>query len=156
MPQVRVAARLMLPLLPSFADQFNTAVPLTRIRDIAHRNDMPHELKQEIKHKVRRGRPSRTHSRGYEWNRPLRARGLRLCCSEYERVQQAAGAEGMLRSRAVPLSSAHAVPPRYRGGRGGTAVRGQPSNRVRRAATGRALSAIVLTAGKLLCQAACD
>ncbi len=56
MPQVRVAARLMLPLLPSFADQFNTAVPLTRIRDIAHRNDMPHELKQEIKHKV--GRPA--------------------------------------------------------------------------------------------------
>lgn len=26
------------------------STPLTRIRDIAHRNDIPHELKQEIKH----------------------------------------------------------------------------------------------------------
>lgn len=25
-------------------------MPLTRIRDIAHRNDIPHDLKQEIKH----------------------------------------------------------------------------------------------------------
>ena len=27
-------------------------VPLTRIRDIAHRSDIPHDLKQEIKHKL--------------------------------------------------------------------------------------------------------
>lgn len=35
--------------LPSFNDQFTTAVPLTRIRDIAHRNDIPSQLKNEIK-----------------------------------------------------------------------------------------------------------
>ena len=28
------------------------SVPLTRIRDIAHRNDIPHDLKQEIKNKL--------------------------------------------------------------------------------------------------------
>ena len=38
--------------LPSFNDQFMVSVPLTRIRDIAHRNDIPHDLKQEIKHKL--------------------------------------------------------------------------------------------------------
>ena len=27
-------------------------VPLTRIRDIAHRNDIPHDLKNEIKHRL--------------------------------------------------------------------------------------------------------
>eukprot|EP00178_Gracilaria_changii_P015863 TRINITY_DN445_c0_g1_i3.p1 TRINITY_DN445_c0_g1~~TRINITY_DN445_c0_g1_i3.p1 ORF type:complete len:1034 (+),score=171.39 TRINITY_DN445_c0_g1_i3:431-3532(+) len=38
------------PLLPSYSSQFTASVPLTRIRDIAHRNDIPHEFKQEIKH----------------------------------------------------------------------------------------------------------
>ena len=38
--------------LPSFNDQFMVSVPLTRIRDIAHRNDIPHDLKQEIKNKL--------------------------------------------------------------------------------------------------------
>jgi phosphoglucan,water dikinase len=28
------------------------SVPLTRIRDIAHRSDIPRDLKQEIKHKL--------------------------------------------------------------------------------------------------------
>jgi hypothetical protein len=28
------------------------STPLTRIRDIAHRNDIPHDLKQEIKHTI--------------------------------------------------------------------------------------------------------
>ena len=36
--------------LPSFGEAFTQQVPLTRIRDIAHRNDIPHDLKQEIKH----------------------------------------------------------------------------------------------------------
>ena len=38
--------------LPSFADQFTASVPLTRIRDIAHRNDIPSWLKNEIKHRL--------------------------------------------------------------------------------------------------------
>ncbi|RAL54400.1 hypothetical protein DM860_001528 [Cuscuta australis] len=40
------------PCLPSFKAEFTAAVPLTRIRDIAHRNDIPHDLKQEIKHTI--------------------------------------------------------------------------------------------------------
>lgn len=39
-------------LLPSFSAQFTVSVPLTRIRDIAHRNDIPSWLKGEIKHKL--------------------------------------------------------------------------------------------------------
>jgi phosphoglucan, water dikinase len=35
--------------LPSSAQAFQRAEPLTRIRDIAHRNDIPSELKREIK-----------------------------------------------------------------------------------------------------------
>lgn len=46
----RFIVRRIFPSLPSYADQFTTAVPMTRIRDIAHRGDIPHELKQEIKH----------------------------------------------------------------------------------------------------------
>ncbi|EPS59827.1 glucan/water dikinase, partial [Genlisea aurea] len=33
------------PCLPSFKAEFTASVPLTRIRDIAHRNDIPHGLK---------------------------------------------------------------------------------------------------------------
>ncbi|KAL8459573.1 hypothetical protein ACS0TY_036901 [Phlomoides rotata] len=40
------------PCLPSFKAEFTVSVPLTRIRDIAHRNDIPHDLKQEIKHTI--------------------------------------------------------------------------------------------------------
>lgn len=40
------------PCLPSFKSEFTATVPLTRIRDIAHRNDIPHDLKQEIKHTI--------------------------------------------------------------------------------------------------------
>eukprot|EP01071_Lankesteria_metandrocarpae_P008172 Lankesteria_metandrocarpae@DN4891_c0_g1_i1.p1 len=36
-------------LLPSCSDQFTRPEPLTRIRDIAHRNDIPQDLKREIK-----------------------------------------------------------------------------------------------------------
>jgi phosphoglucan, water dikinase len=43
-------ARSIYPQLPSHASQFTASVPLTRIRDIAHRGDIPHEMKQEIKH----------------------------------------------------------------------------------------------------------
>ncbi len=42
--------RRILPWLPSSSPVFRTAEPLTRIRDIAHRNDIPAGLKQEIKH----------------------------------------------------------------------------------------------------------
>ena len=38
--------------LPSFTEAFTASVPLTRIRDIAHRNDIPHDLKQELKHTI--------------------------------------------------------------------------------------------------------
>ena len=47
-----IVARSILRNLPSFNDQFMVSVPLTRIRDIAHRSDIPHDLKQEIKHKL--------------------------------------------------------------------------------------------------------
>jgi hypothetical protein len=36
--------------IPCFDKSFTATVPLTRIRDIAHLNDIPHDLKQEIKH----------------------------------------------------------------------------------------------------------
>ena len=48
----RLAARRVLPWLPSFSGEFTCAVPLTRIRDIAHRNDIPHDVKQQIKHTI--------------------------------------------------------------------------------------------------------
>ena len=38
--------------LPSFNAEFTASTPLTRIRDIAHRSDIPHDLKQEIKHTI--------------------------------------------------------------------------------------------------------
>lgn len=36
------------PCLPSFKAEFTASVPLTRIRDIAHRGDIPHDLKVYI------------------------------------------------------------------------------------------------------------
>ncbi len=42
--------RKIYPSLPSYDSDFMRAEPLTRIRDIAHRNDIPKELKKEIKH----------------------------------------------------------------------------------------------------------
>jgi phosphoglucan,water dikinase len=47
-----ILIRAILKNLPSFANQFTTSVPLTRIRDIAHRNDIDHGFKQEIKNKL--------------------------------------------------------------------------------------------------------
>ena len=41
--------RKILPWLPSSAPTFRRPEPLTRIRDIAHRNDIPPDLKREIK-----------------------------------------------------------------------------------------------------------
>jgi len=50
-PRLRtLLARRLSTKLPSFGEQFTQTVPLTRIRDIAHRGDIPHDLKQEIKH----------------------------------------------------------------------------------------------------------
>lgn len=42
---IRILARFIAPSLPSFNAAFTAAQPLTRIRDIAHRNDIPMELK---------------------------------------------------------------------------------------------------------------
>lgn len=47
-----IIARRLHTRLPAFDEQFTQGTPLTRIRDIAHRNDIPHELKQEIKHTI--------------------------------------------------------------------------------------------------------
>lgn len=51
-PQELLVIRKIHPCLPSFKAEFTASVPLTRIRDIAHRNDIPHDLKQEIKHTI--------------------------------------------------------------------------------------------------------
>lgn len=45
-------ARRLQTRLPSFAAEFTQSTPLTRIRDIAHRNDIPQALKSEIKHTI--------------------------------------------------------------------------------------------------------
>lgn len=50
--QELAVVRKIHPCLPSFKSEFTASVPLTRIRDIAHRNDIPHDLKQEIKHTI--------------------------------------------------------------------------------------------------------
>ncbi len=44
--------RRIYPYLPSHAEEFMRHEPLTRIRDIAHRNDIPKELKLDIKHNL--------------------------------------------------------------------------------------------------------
>jgi len=49
-PDKACIARKIYPWLPSSAQTFRRAEPLTRIRDIAHRNDIPQDLKREIKH----------------------------------------------------------------------------------------------------------
>lgn len=49
-PQNVSVVRRILPWLPSSDSQFTRSEPLTLIRDIAHRNDIPRELKSEIKH----------------------------------------------------------------------------------------------------------
>lgn len=49
---VPYVARKIFPLLPSYGAQFTVNVPLTRIRDIAHRNDIPKDFKHEIKHQL--------------------------------------------------------------------------------------------------------
>eukprot|EP00744_Colponema_vietnamica_P003379 GILI01005188.1.p1 GENE.GILI01005188.1~~GILI01005188.1.p1 ORF type:complete len:913 (+),score=252.13 GILI01005188.1:91-2829(+) len=51
-PNIAFLTRKIYPLLPSYAAPFTVSVPLTRIRDIAHRNDIPQDLKQEIKHQL--------------------------------------------------------------------------------------------------------
>lgn len=45
-------ARKMACRLPSFSGEYTQSTPLTRIRDIAHRNDIPSWLKSEIKHTI--------------------------------------------------------------------------------------------------------
>ncbi|EZG78247.1 putative phosphoglucan, water dikinase [Gregarina niphandrodes] len=44
-----MVARRLMKLLPSFDAKFTATVPMTRIRDIAHRNDIPSDVKTEIK-----------------------------------------------------------------------------------------------------------
>jgi phosphoglucan, water dikinase len=48
-PENSFIIRKIYPWLPSFDSDFLRPEPLTRIRDIAHRNDIPQELKREIK-----------------------------------------------------------------------------------------------------------
>jgi phosphoglucan, water dikinase len=48
-PETAFIIRRIHPWLPSSGQRFQRAEPLTRIRDIAHRNDIPSELKREIK-----------------------------------------------------------------------------------------------------------
>lgn len=48
----KLVIRKIHPCLPAFKAEFTASVPLTRIRDIAHRNDIPHDVKQEIKHTI--------------------------------------------------------------------------------------------------------
>lgn len=47
---INILVRRVMPLLLSFAPHFTCATPLTRIRDIAHRNDIPQDLKSRLKH----------------------------------------------------------------------------------------------------------
>ena len=51
-PQDKWILRKIHPWLPSYSSEFRRSEPLTRIRDIAHRNDIPKDLKQEIKHRL--------------------------------------------------------------------------------------------------------
>ena len=51
-PDNACIARRIYPWLPSSAQTFRRAEPLTRIRDIAHRNEIPWDLKREIKHSL--------------------------------------------------------------------------------------------------------
>lgn len=48
-PENAFIVRKIYPWLPSSDSDFQRPEPLTRIRDIAHRNDIPSELKREIK-----------------------------------------------------------------------------------------------------------
>ena len=48
-PENAFVIRKIYPWLPSFDSPFMRSEPLTRIRDIAHRDDIPQELKKEIK-----------------------------------------------------------------------------------------------------------
>ena len=48
-PDTAFILRKIYPWLPSSSQEFQRAEPLTRIRDIAHRNDIPPDLKREIK-----------------------------------------------------------------------------------------------------------
>ncbi|KAF5826707.1 pyruvate phosphate dikinase, partial [Dunaliella salina] len=47
-----LAARRLHTRLPSFSGEFRQSTPLTKIRDIAHSNYMPSNLKNEIKHTI--------------------------------------------------------------------------------------------------------
>jgi phosphoglucan,water dikinase len=49
-PAVAAVARRLHARLPSFDAAYVAATPLTRVRDLAHRNDIPQALKAEIKH----------------------------------------------------------------------------------------------------------
>ncbi|XP_027367646.1 phosphoglucan, water dikinase, chloroplastic isoform X2 [Abrus precatorius] len=51
-PQEVLVIRKIHPCLPSFKAEFTASVPLTRIRDIAHRNDIPRDVKLQIKHTI--------------------------------------------------------------------------------------------------------
>jgi phosphoglucan,water dikinase len=51
-PETAWIMRRIYPYLPSSDEAFRRSEPLTRIRDIAHRNDIPPDLKKEIKQRL--------------------------------------------------------------------------------------------------------
>jgi phosphoglucan, water dikinase len=51
-PETAWILRRIYPFLPSWGEDFRRSEPLTRIRDIAHRNDIPPDLKNEIKRRL--------------------------------------------------------------------------------------------------------
>ncbi len=51
-PEKTLLLRKIYPWLPSSGEAFMRSEPLTRIRDIAHRNDIPQDLKHEIKNRL--------------------------------------------------------------------------------------------------------
>ncbi|EKX40827.1 hypothetical protein GUITHDRAFT_164559 [Guillardia theta CCMP2712] len=51
-PENAYVIRKIHPLLPSYSSAYTAQVPLTRIRDIAHRSDIPKEMKDDIKHNL--------------------------------------------------------------------------------------------------------
>jgi len=51
-PSNAYVIRKIRPLLPSYSSAYTASVPLTRIRDIAHRSDIPKDMKDDIKHNL--------------------------------------------------------------------------------------------------------
>lgn len=82
---VAYVVRKIYPQLPSYSNQFTVSVPMTRIRDIAHRGDIPHDLKQEIKHTLQN-----------KLHRCAGPEDLKTCASILERVSHGGYSESFV------------------------------------------------------------